>query len=242
MMTQKTLLLIPTYNEAGNIGEILDQIFAVDPSYKVLVIDDSSPDGTAAIVEQRQPRYQSLRLLKRTKDRGFANSYLDGLRLALADGSTDVVMMMDADFSHEPAEIPGLLRTLAGDADVVIGSRYARRMRFPEIALWRQLVSSAANRYVQWVLRLPIADCTAGFLAMRTEALRRLNLDTIRTEGYGFLFELKYRFIRAGCHVVEYPVRWPDRHHGASKMSKAIMWEAFKLPWKIRWQRDPTRS
>jgi len=233
-MPVRPIILIPTYNEAQNIGLILDEIFRIVPTVDVLVIDDHSPDGTADVVEQRRARYPTLRLLERLRDRGFAKSYLDGFQRVLAEGIHDVLVTMDADFSHEPKEVPGMLALIDAGADVAIGSRYATGRTFPDIALWRQLLSRFANLYIRSVLGLTLTDCTAGFIAMRTSALRQMDLGAIHSEGYGFLFELKYRFVRRGFRVVEHPVRWPNRHKGFSKMSRRIMWESFKLPWKIR--------
>lgn len=233
-IAERTIILIPTYNETQNIGLILDEIFRVAPTVDVLVIDDNSPDGTAEHVREKQRGYGNLRLLVRTRDRGFAQSYLEGFRRVLAEGTHDVIVTMDADFSHEPGEIPALLALLGQGADVAIGSRYASGKSFPDIALWRQVLSRFANEYIRLVLGLRLTDCTAGFIATKREALRAIDFSSIRSEGYGFLFELKYRFVRAGFRVVEHPVAWPNRHQGKSKMSKRIMWESFLLPWKIR--------
>lgn len=232
----RTRILIPTYNEAGNIEAILTRIFAVERTLSVLVVDDNSPDGTAAIVEQLQQRWPTLALLRRVRDRGFANSYRDGMRRTLADPRWSVLVTMDADFSHEPEELPAMLALLDHGADLVIGSRHTRGGRFPGIPLWRRILSKSANTYVRVVLGLPIADCTAGYLALRTDILRDVPPEDIRSEGYGFLFELKYRSFRAGYRLREHPVAWPNRHQGKSKMSRKIMWEAFRLPWRLRRQ------
>lgn len=229
-----TIVLIPTYNEAENISLILDQLFTVSPDFTVLVIDDNSPDGTAAIVEQAQRKYPNLQLLKRTQNRGFGKSYLDGFRRVLAEGEADSIITMDADFSHEPKEIPFLLDLLAAGADVATGSRHVKGGRFLGIPLWRRALSRFANTYVRLVLGFPIADCTSGFIAVKASALVAIRPDTLRSEGYGFLFEMKYRLYRKGFVIKEHPVAWPNRHKGASKMSRKIMWESFLLPWKIR--------
>lgn len=229
-----TIILIPTYNEAGNIPLILDQIFAVSPDFSVLVLDDNSPDGTADIVEAKRAHYPNLRVLKRLTDRGFGKSYLDGFRRVLAEHAKEVIVTMDADFSHEPKEIPALLRLLTSGADVATGSRHAKGGRFPGIPLWRRVLSRFANSYVRLVLGFPIADCTSGFIAMKASALAAIHPETLRSEGYGFLFEMKYRFYRQGYAIREHPVAWPNRHKGVSKMSQKIMWESFLLPWRIR--------
>jgi glycosyltransferase involved in cell wall biosynthesis len=229
-----TIIIVPTYNEVDNIGAILDQIYAVSSAFTVLVVDDSSPDGTAAIVKAKQPAHPTLRLLERTRDRGFGKSYLAAMQQVLAEHAKSVIVTMDADFSHEPAELPALLAKLDAGADVVIGSRHARGGRFPGIPLWRRVLSRAANTYVRLALALPVADATSGFIAMRADALRRVALGEIRSDGYGFTFDLKYRLYRAGCRMTEHPVAWPNRHLGHSKMSNRIMWESFLLPWRIR--------
>lgn len=238
-LAERTLVLIPTYNEAENIGLMLDQIFTVDPRLSVLVIDDQSPDGTAAIVQERMTRYPRLFLLFRTAHRGFANSYRDGFRYTLSDTHYAVAVTMDADFSHEPKELPKLIGLLDVGADVAVGSRHVKGGRFPGIALWRRVLSRYANRYVRWVLGTSLADNTAGFIVMRTSALRRIPIAHLRSEGYGLLFELKYRLHRSGARMVEHPVAWPNRHQGHSKMTAAIMWESFLLPWKIRFGKLP---
>ncbi len=232
--SQRTIILIPTYNEAENIGLILRQIQSVDPGFNVLVLDDNSPDGTAQVVEAFHKEHPPVSVLVRTSNRGFAQSYLDGFKRVCAGSEYDAVITMDADFSHEPKELPELLTLLNNGADVVIGSRYAKHQKFPHITLWRRMMSRFANGYVRTVLGMPISDCTAGFIAMRTEALRSLNMQGIRTEGYGFLFQLKYRAYKSGLRLAEHPVAWPERHQGSSKMNLKRIFESFLLPWKIK--------
>ncbi|TSC63370.1 MAG: Glycosyltransferases involved in cell wall bioproteini [Parcubacteria group bacterium Gr01-1014_106] len=233
-LAERTLVLIPTYNEADNIGLILDQIFSVEPRLSVLVIDDTSPDGTADVVKERMTKHPNLFLLLRSTNRGFAHSYRDGFRTALLNDRFEAVVTMDADFSHEPKELPTLIGLLEAGADVAVGSRHAQGGRFPGIALWRRILSRFANRYVRWILGTPFTDSTAGFIAMRASALRRVPAAQLRSGGYGILFELKYRLFRSGARIVEHPVAWPRRHQGDSKMTLAIMWDSFLLPWKIR--------
>ncbi|MBI3255363.1 MAG: polyprenol monophosphomannose synthase [Candidatus Andersenbacteria bacterium] len=231
-----TLILIPTYNEAQNIGLTLSQIMTVDPFFNVLVLDDNSPDGTAAVVRACAELHPSVRVLVRTTNRGFAQSYVDGFRLACSDPRYQAVITMDADFSHEPKELPALVASLNQGADMVVGSRYARRQAFPHITLWRRFMSRFANFYVRAVLGLPMSDCTAGFIAMRIERLKQLSFDNVRTEGYGFLFQLKNRAYRAGWKLAEHAVAWPERHQGSSKMNIKRIFESFLLPWKIKFQ------
>lgn len=229
-----TIILIPTYNEAANIGLTIDQVFAVDPNLSVMVLDDASPDGTARIVEEKQKQYPNLLLVKRTQDRGFARSYIDGFQRVQTAKRWTVLITMDADFSHEPREIPFLLKAMNAGADAVVGSRYAQGQRFPDITLWRRFLSRLANTYVQKILHLPVTDCTSGFIALKVSLLPNLNLDRIRTDGYGFLFGLKYQLSHLGARIAEHPVRWPNRHQGKSKMTLKRVIESALLPWKIR--------
>lgn len=231
---ERTIILIPTYNEADNIGLTLQQIMNVDPRFHVMVLDDNSPDGTATVVETFHAKYPNISVLVRTSNRGFAQSYVDGFERVSKSGVYDAVITMDADFSHEPKELPHLLALLNTDAEVAIGSRYAKHQQFPHITLWRRIMSRFANFYVRTVLGLPITDCTAGFIAMRISALKQLSMNNVRTEGYGFLFQLKYRAYKAGLRLAEHPVAWPERHQGSSKMNMKRIFESFLLPWKIK--------
>ncbi len=228
-----TAILIPTYNEVGNIGKILKEIAAIAPSARVYVLDDNSPDGTGEIVKQVATTHPSVRLISRRGPRGFARSYIEGLNLVASDETIDAVIMMDADFSHDPKEIPRLIELLERGADIVLGSRYALNQSFPGIPRWRRHLSRFANKYVQALLRLPTSDCTSGFIAMHRRCIARLQPATTHAEGYGFLVELKYRARQGKLKIVEHPVEWPNRHQGKSKMSKKIILESVLLPWRI---------
>lgn len=227
-------ILIPTYNERENIGLTLDRIAKVSRDLRVLVLDDNSPDETAEVVRGKAEEYPQVELLLRTEDKGFAKAYLAGFRKVLQDSSAKVIVMMDADFSHDPEEIPKMVAKLNEGADVVTGSRYAVRQEFKDITIWRRLLSRFANSYVQGVLGLPLSDCTSGFVMMRREALEKLSFENVRTEGYGFLFQLKYRLWKQELKIIEHPVRWPERHQGKSKMTLKRMLESARLPWLIR--------
>lgn len=231
------IVLIPTYNEAKNIRQIIERTFQVDPSLAILVIDDNSPDGTAQIVKTMQAKFPSLNVLVRIQDRGFAKSYLDGFRHVLTSSQYDTVITMDADFSHDPQEIPFLLHLLNRGADVALGSRHASGHRFPGISLWRQWLSRFAQLYVQTILGLGVRDCTTGYIAIPVPVLKTLDLSRFRSDGYGFLFELKYKITKQGFTLREHPVRWPQRHQGESKMSKKIILDSVLLPWKIKFSR-----
>jgi dolichol-phosphate mannosyltransferase len=241
-LADHTIVLIPTYNEAKNIGGIIERIYAVDPTLHVLVLDDSSPDGTGKKVKDLQQKYPLLSLLERTANKGFSQSYIDGFKTVCADTKYRIVITMDADFSHEPEELPALLALLHRGADIAIGSRYAKKQPFPGISWWRRYLSMFANRYVKTILNLPISDCTSGFIAMKMPVVRTLDFTNVRTEGYGFLFALKYQAYRAGFRFAEHPVKWPERHQGSSKMNFKRIIESALLPWKIRFQYARTTS
>jgi dolichol-phosphate mannosyltransferase len=231
---ENTTILIPTYNEAGNIKHLLAQIRQQDQRFHIMVLDDNSPDGTAGIVADLAAHDPRLRIIERRHDHGFAQSYLEGFGLVRQDPAVAAVMTMDADFSHDPKELPAMLAALNAGADVVVGSRYAQHQQFTQISLWRRVMSRFANWYVRLMLGLSISDCTAGFIAMRMPVLAALDLEGIRTEGYGFLFELKYRMWKQGWRLVEHAVAWPERHQGSSKMNWSRVLESLRLPWKIR--------
>lgn len=233
---RETVVLIPTYNEAPNIRPIIERVFAVDPTLSILVIDDNSPDGTANIVRSMQPHFPHLDLLVRYQQRGFAKSYLAGFQKVISDNKFDTIITMDADFSHDPQEIPHLISLLDAGANVALGSRHTPHATFPGISLWRQLLSRFAQRYVQTILGLHIRDCTTGFLAIPINVLRSIDLNSFRSDGYGFLFELKFKLTQQGFKLREHPVKWPQRHQGKSKMTNKIILDSVLLPWKIKFR------
>jgi dolichol-phosphate mannosyltransferase len=210
--TQNTAVVIPTYNERDNIPKIIEALLNMYPDIHILVVDDDSPDGTSGLVREMQSQRPNLMLLERTRNRGFAPSYRDGFRRVLAESWCHAVITMDADFSHNPAEIAGMLHKLTGN-DVVVGSRYT------------------AGGSVQG---LRVRDSTSGFICMRREALERVPVDQTASDGYAFLVELKYLFHHAGSRVAEHPISFDERREGQSKMSVGKMWESFWVPWRIR--------
>lgn len=237
----RTVILIPTYNEAENIAKIIPEIKAVVPAAHIIVLDDNSPDGTADKVRRLAQQFSGVEVVQRLHDRGFARSYLDGLERVTKDGRFDIVVMMDADFSHDPRELPHLIAAVGQGADLALGSRYASERTFTGIPRWRKYLSRFANKYVQLLLNLPVTDCTSGFIAMRRTFIPRLAPEKTRAEGYGFLVELKYRAARCGANISEHAVDWPNRHKGKSKMSKKIIVESFLLPWRLRFGLLPSR-
>jgi dolichol-phosphate mannosyltransferase len=232
---RNALVIVPTFNERDNVPNIAAAVFGMYPEIRLLVVDDHSPDGTSDTVRSLQARYPNLILLERIKDPGFGPSYRDGFRTALGAPWCQAVITMDADFSHDPAEIGSMLRMLE-DADVVVGSRYAPGGSIGNWGLRRRLLSRGANLYVRTVLGLGVRDVTSGFLCIRREALRALPLDAMISTGYSFLVEMKYLLNRAGT-MVEHPIRFDERREGQSKMSAGKIWESLWLPWRIRGMR-----
>ncbi len=223
----RPLVVVPTYNEASTIEEVLRVVRAAAPAAHVLVVDDGSPDGTADLAEKTGDDIGGVHVLRREVKAGLGRAYLAGFEWGL-DGGYDALVEMDADLSHDPAVVPGLLDAL-GHADLVIGSRYIPGGAIPHWTLGRRLLSRAGNRYSSWLLGVPVGDLTSGFRAFRADLLRRLPLDGISAGGYGFQIEMAYRAAQAGAEIVEVPIRFVDRLEGESKMSWRITAEALVL-------------
>lgn len=226
------LVIIPTYNESDNIRAITSEIFAVHPTLEILVVDDSSPDGTGAIVREMQQNSVRLHLLERTGKLGLGTAYCEGFVWAMERGY-DIVFEMDADFSHDPKEIPNFLRAIE-NADVVLGSRYSKGVNVVNWPMQRLLLSWCANLYTRWITRMPIHDATGGFKCFRTDVLRTIDLGRIHSNGYAFQIEMNFKLWRRGARMLEIPIIFVDRRSGVSKMSKNIIWEAAWLVWKLR--------
>ncbi len=230
---RNTVVVIPTFNEKENIPKLVSALFGLYPEIRILVVDDHSPDGTADAVRKLQPGNDNLMLLERMRNPGFAASYRDGFRQVLAEPWCEVVVTMDADFSHDPSVIAHLLEKLK-DNDVAIGSRYIAGGSVKRWNLRRRLLSRCANRYLTMVLGLPVHDMTSGFTCMRRQALEKAPVQRTASDGYSFLVEVKYLLSRAGSRIVEYPISFEERREGQSKMSAGKMWEAAWMPWRIR--------
>jgi dolichol-phosphate mannosyltransferase len=228
----KTIVIIPTYNEIENIQKISEAIFKVKQDIHILVVDDNSPDGTADIIMEMMKTDERIHLMKRMGKMGLGTAYRDGFKYALNNGY-DSIFEMDADFSHDPKEIPNFLKALE-DSDLVIGSRYLTGVNVVNWPLRRLFLSYGANLYARIITGLPIKDATGGFKCFRAEALRQVNLDDIRTNGYGFQIEMNYKIWRKHLRIKEIPIIFIDRRSGVSKMNKKIIWEAFFLVWKLK--------
>jgi dolichol-phosphate mannosyltransferase len=228
----KILIIIPTYNESDNIRAIAGEIFDVHEALDILVVDDNSPDGTGGIVRDMQLEDTRVHLLERSGKLGLGTAYCAGFLWAMERGY-DVVFEMDADFSHDPKEIPNFLRAIES-ADVVIGSRYSTGVNVVNWPMQRLLLSWCANLYTRWITRMPIYDATGGFKCFRTEILRGVDLSKIRSNGYAFQIEMNFKLWKRGARMLEIPIIFVDRRSGVSKMSKNIIWEAAWLVWKLR--------
>lgn len=228
-------ILLPTFNENANIEGILRRIFEIAPQVEVLVIDDSSPDGTAATVKTLCAEFANLKLLLRTQREGLGKAYLAGMAESLDDPAStiDALITMDADFSHDPADLPRLME--AGEShDLVIGSRYCSGGNTAGWESWRRALSSGGNAYTRIITGMPIRDVTSGFQLVRTCALRNLDLSSIGASGYAFQIELKHNLVRAGVRWTELPIVFHVRRGGESKLTGHVVREGIRTPWRLR--------
>jgi dolichol-phosphate mannosyltransferase len=231
-----TLVVVPTYNEADNIDAVVEQVMHLPARVHLLVIDDGSPDGTADHVRAARERHpERLTLIERTGGKqGLGSAYLRGFRHALKRGY-ECVCEMDADLSHDPADLPRLIAPVrADDADLTIGSRYAGGVRVINWPLKRLVLSYGAGVYTRAITRLPVKDVTAGFKCFHRRVLSALDLGRIGSDGYSFQIEMKYRAWRAGFRLAEVPIVFTERTEGQSKMNRAIMREAALKVWELR--------
>jgi len=231
----RTLIVLPTYEEAANVAAVLRRVRASMPVARVLVVDDGSPDGTADLVAAVADELGGIDLIRRSAKLGLGSAYRAGFRWGL-DRDFEVIVEMDADMSHDPADLTRLLAAVEDGADLALGSRYIAGGSIPAWSTYRRTISRQGNRYAAAMLRLPVADATSGFRAYRASILARLDLQTVRAGGYGFQIELVYRVARLGGRIVEIPIRFTERVRGDSKMSGGIVAEAWLLVswWGIR--------
>ena len=221
------VVCLPTYNERENLERMLHAL--AGKGVEVLVIDDNSPDGTGRLADRLAAELGFVSVLHRERKEGLGPAYLAGFRHALADPAVELVLEMDADFSHDPADVPRLIEA-ARDADVVLGSRYVEGGSIADWGPLRRFVSSGGSLYARLLLGVAVHDLTGGFKCLRREVLETLDLEGITSRGYAFQIETTYRALRAGFRVVELPIRFVDRAHGGSKMSRSIFLEAV---WKV---------
>jgi dolichol-phosphate mannosyltransferase len=231
-------LILPTYDEAENIEAIVAAALAVlrdaaPEGHRILIVDDDSPDGTGRIADRLAAEHEQVEVLHRRLREGLGPAYLAGFARAL-EGGAGYVFEMDADFSHDPADLARLLECVRGDADVALGSRYVDGGGVEDWGLVRRIVSRGGSWYARRVLGLGVRDLTGGFKCFRREVLEEIDLPTVRSRGYAFQVELTYRAVRRGFRVREVPIRFRDRLHGRSKMSTRIALEAMWLVPRLR--------
>ena len=228
----KGLVVIPTYNERENLGELVPRILAQDPRLEVLVVDDGSPDGTGELAASMAAAMPRVHVMQRAGKQGLGSAYRAGFRYAL-ERDYDLVFEMDADFSHDPASLPDFIRHIQ-EADLVIGSRYLHGVTVVNWPMGRLVLSFAANRYTRLVTGLPLNDATAGFKCFRRAVLAAIDLDQVRSDGYSFQIEMNFKAWKKGFRLREISILFSDRRVGISKMSKRIVREAALMVWRLR--------
>jgi len=227
--------VLPTYNEKDNVRPITEAILATVPEASVLIVDDNSPDGTGLIADQLAAERANVAVLHREAKQGLGRAYVDGFCNVAARGA-DVVVQMDADFSHPVRFLPALLEPVRdGRADMVLGSRYIPGGSNPSMGPLRRFISMGGGRFARFVLRLPYKDLTGGFKAIRIQVLETIDLDAVHAGGYAFQIETTFRAHRLGARIVEVPFTFEARREGASKMSMGIVIEALKVVLALRW-------
>ena len=228
----KTLVISPTYNERKNIKLLVDMVLGNYPDFDLLIIDDSSPDGTSEKVKDLQSKYENLYLEIRGKKSGLGTAYIYGFKWAL-DHNYDRIVQMDADLSHNPKDLPMLVKNL-NEYDLVIGSRYIKGISVVNWPLRRLMLSYGANTYSRIITGMPIMDGTGGFKAWKSEVLSDIDLDSVRSQGYSFQIEMNFRAWIKDYKIKEVPIIFSDRTIGQSKMSKKIVYEAIFMVWRLR--------
>ncbi|HSD64496.1 MAG TPA: polyprenol monophosphomannose synthase [Ignavibacteriaceae bacterium] len=231
-MPEKSLIIIPTYNELENISRLIPQLLSMYENLDILIVDDNSPDGTGNYVEELTVKNAEVKLIRREKKQGLGTAYIAGFKYALQH-SYDYIFEMDADFSHDPKEIKNMLEAIK-DYDLVLGSRYVRGVNVINWPMRRLLLSYSANKYTRFITGMKIQDATGGFKCFRRKVLESINLDKIKSNGYAFQIEMTFKAWKKGFKVGEIPIIFFDRVKGSSKMSKKIVREAIFMVWKLR--------
>ena len=229
----KALVVVPTYNELDTLPPLMEALLDLPGEWNVLIVDDNSPDGTGELADELASDEMRVTTLHREKKEGLGPAYLSAFREALGRPEVEFVAQIDADFSHDPGDLPRLLEALE-EAELAIGSRYVPGGGTQGWGLRRRMLSRWGNAYVRAVLGAPVRDLTAGFRMWRRRALEVIDLEAVKTRGYGFQIEMASRAMAAGCRVVEVPICFTERRAGESKMSGSIVAEALLLPWKLR--------
>lgn len=236
-MEDRKIVIIPTYNERENIENIIRKVFSLDGGYDILIIDDGSPDGTAAIVKRLQHEFpERLHMIERPGKLGLGTAYITGFKWSI-DKGYDYTFEMDADFSHNPEDLPRLYQACKDGADLAIGSRYCDGISVINWPIGRIIMSYYASVYVRTILGMKVYDCTAGFKCYSNKVLRAIDLDKVEMKGYGFQIEMKYTTYKLGFKITEVPIIFVNRKAGTSKMSGGIFGEAFWGVIKLRFRK-----
>lgn len=236
-MEDRKIVIIPTYNERENIENIIRKVFSLEGGYDILIIDDGSPDGTAAIVKRLQQEFpERLHMIERPGKLGLGTAYITGFKWSI-DKGYDYTFEMDADFSHNPDDLPRLYQACKDGADLAIGSRYCDGISVINWPIGRIIMSYYASVYVRTVLGMKVYDCTAGFKCYSNKVLRTIDLDEVEMKGYGFQIEMKYTTYKLGFKITEVPIIFVNRKAGTSKMSGGIFGEAFWGVIKLRFRK-----
>ena len=233
-MPERALVIVPTYNERENIQRLVDTVLVQDARIDMLIVDDGSPDGTGALVDEIVASSDRVHVLHRAHKLGLGTAYIAGFRWAL-EREYDFILEMDADFSHDPIHLPQFLRAIE-DADMVLGSRYQQgRVTVVNWPIARLILSYCANIYARGVTGLPVWDATGGFKCFRRSVLESIDLTCVRSNGYAFQIEMSFRAWRRNFRITEIPIVFVDRTEGTSKMSQSIVREAVWMVWRLRW-------
>jgi dolichol-phosphate mannosyltransferase len=241
-MSERILVVVPTYNEMDNLPKMVTRLLALPDGVEILVVDDGSPDGTGRWVEKTAATEPRLHLLSRTAKNGLGRAYVAGFQWALEKGY-NLVVQMDADFSHSPEDVPKLIAGIRDSgADMAIGSRYAGGIRVINWPLNRLVLSVGASYYVKWITGMPVWDPTGGFKCWRRRTLEAIDLPSVKSNGYGFQVEMNHRVWSRGLRITEVPIIFADRVEGTSKMSKKIVVEALLMVWGLLLKNGLRRS
>ena len=227
------LVIIPTYNELDNLEPISSAVLKADPRVDILVVDDNSPDGTGRLADKLAAKEPRIKVLHREKKQGLGRAYLHAFRWAL-EHQYQYIIEMDADFSHDPRYLPGLIDTAVSGADIALGSRYVEGGGTVNWGISRQIISQGGSLYARTILGVKIRDLTGGFKCFNRRVLEAIDLDAVQSSGYAFQIELTYRALKKGFTVKEVPIVFEDRRVGQSKMSRKIFLEAVTMVWKLR--------
>lgn len=233
---KKILVIIPTYNEAENILNLVPEVLKHSDSnfnWNVLVVDDNSPDGTASMVKSLNSN--NVFLIEREKKSGLGTAYVTGFKFAI-EKSFDYVFEMDADFSHDPKYLPTFIELIEKGYDLIVGSRYINGVSVVNWPISRLLLSYFANIYTRVITGLKVKDTTAGFMCYRVSSLSQIDLDKVKSNGYSFQIEMKFKFYKKGFKITETPILFIDRRAGSSKMSKNVVYEAYFMVWKLKFK------